>query len=74
MPNEVDRIGVTLARLVHHYQDADALFQAVREEHPDVGKKQIVLAALSVMIDQSQTDEIASRKLHKMAMEKRGHN
>lgn len=74
MPNELDRIGATLLRLVHHYRDAEELFEAVRKEHPGAGKKHIVLAALSVMIDQSQTDEIASKKLHKMAMDRRGHN
>lgn len=72
MPKEADYIGATLLRLVHYYGDADQLFEAVRKQHPGAGKKDIVLAALSVMIDQSQTDEIASRRLHKMAMERRG--
>lgn len=73
MPNGPGLIGATLLRLVHHYGDAEELFAAVRKEHPGAGKKDIVLAALSVMIDQSQTDEVASKRLHQMAMERRGH-
>ncbi|WNJ93502.1 hypothetical protein [Bosea sp. 685] len=65
------QIGVTLLRLVHSYDNAGDLFKAIRKAHPDAKKKDIVLAALGVMIDQSQTDEIATRKLHAMAMENR---
>ena len=72
MPKEADRIGATILRLVHYYGDPAELFEAVRRQHPDAGKKDVVLAALSVMIDQSQTDAVATRRLHKMAMDRRG--
>lgn len=66
------QIGITLLRLVHHHGDADDLFKAVRKAHPDAKKKDIVLAAFGLMIDQSQTDDVATRKLHAMAIQNRG--
>lgn len=68
-----ETIGETLFRLVHHYGDAETLFETLRKDHPEAGRKDIVLAALSTMIDQSQTDEIAAKRLHKTAMDRRGH-
>ncbi len=73
MSGKSESIGETLRRLVHHYSEPQGLFEAVRAAHPEAGKRDIVLAALSVMIDQSQTYLVASRLLHQMAMERRGH-
>ena len=69
-----ESISETLLRLVNHYWEPEVLFEALRKAHPEAGKKDIVLAALAVMIDQSQTDEAVSRLLHKMAMDRRGHS
>ena len=66
------QIGVTLIRLVNSHGDADDLFKAVRKAHPDAKKKDIVLAALGVMLDQADNNDAATRKLHAMAMENRG--
>ncbi|AMJ59782.1 hypothetical protein [Bosea sp. PAMC 26642] len=66
------QIGITLLRLVHSYADAEELFKAARHAHPNAKKKDIVLAALGVMIDQSETDQAATKKLHALAIEQRG--
>ncbi len=72
MNDTPDEISASLVRLVHSYSDADELFNAVRKAHPTARKKDVVIAALSVMIEQAQTDEIATRRLHTMALRKRG--
>ncbi|MGO4741562.1 hypothetical protein AB4099_33985 [Bosea sp. 2KB_26] len=72
MTNGPYAIGLTLRRLVHSYGDAAELLKAVRKAHPEATKKDIILAALGVMIDQSETDEVAAKKLHALAMENRG--
>jgi hypothetical protein len=65
------QIGITLHRLVHSYGDANELLAAVRSTHPHAKKKDIVLAALGILIDQSETDAVATRKLRAMARERR---
>jgi hypothetical protein len=72
MPSKRKSLNATLLRLTHHYSDAKDLFNAVRVEHPEASKKDIVLAALAVMIDQCETDRPAARKLHRLALQRRG--
>jgi hypothetical protein len=62
----------TLLELAQRYDRADDLFKAVRAAHPEASRKQIVLAALSAMIDTCDTDMVATSKLHKFAIENRG--
>lgn len=64
-------LGSTLLRLSHHYHDEAELFAAVRKAHPTASKKDIVLAALSVMIDHCESDAFASKKLHRLAIAER---
>ena len=56
---------------MHHYDNASDLFKAVRTAHPEAKNKDIILAAFRSMFDQSQTDEVATKKLHAMALENR---
>ena len=41
----------TVRRLIYYYAEPDQLLEAVRQEHPDRSKKEILLACLSVLID-----------------------
>ncbi|MDR6871799.1 hypothetical protein J2Y55_002812 [Bosea sp. BE125] len=72
MSSKSKSLNATLLRLTHHYSDAKDLFNAVRTEHPDASKKDIVLAALAMMIDQCETDTRSARKLHQPALHRRG--
>lgn len=72
MKSEHEPVAKTLLRLAHHYDNASQLFKAVRKRHPDARKKDIVLAALSTMIEQAESNAYAARNLHKMAIEARG--
>lgn len=71
MPNSPYEIGRTLTRLVHNAGSPDELFNAVRKAHPGAKKKDIILAALSVMIDQCEAHGLAAGKLHALVMDNR---
>lgn len=66
------RLQDTILRLAHHYPDADDLFLAVRKEHSEASKKDIVLAALSIMIEAAGNNDGIARRLHRLAMDHRG--
>ncbi len=64
-------LSASLVRLAHRYDDAGMLLDAVRRDHPDASKKEVVLAALAIMIDLAQTDALVARKLHGFALDTR---
>ena len=72
MSNSPYEIGRTLTRLVHSAGTPDELFDAVRKAHPEAKKKDIILAAFGVMIDQCEKHGLAADKLHALAMNNRG--
>ncbi|PRD43743.1 hypothetical protein C5748_10925 [Phyllobacterium phragmitis] len=72
MSDQTKEIESTLLRLAHHYEKANDLFKAVRKAHPEASRKQIVLAALSAMIDRCETNDTVTKKLHTLAVRERG--
>lgn len=66
------RLQGTILRSVHHYPDPDDLFQAVRKEHSDASNKDIILAALTIMIEAAGSNDGIARCLHRLAMDHRG--
>ncbi len=72
MPSkQSDDLSRDVARLVPYYVDPKDLLDAVRKEHPDVSKKQIILAAFSAMIELAETDPMAAKRLHHLAISNR---
>ena len=61
MPDSPFQIGLTLQRLVHSAGSSDELYRAVRVAHPDAKKKDIILGALGVMIDQCEAHGLAAK-------------
>lgn len=61
------QIRLTLQRLVHSAGSSDELYQSVRAVHPNAKKKDIILGALGVMIDQCEAQGLAAEKLHAFA-------
>ena len=71
MPNSPYEIARTLSRLVHNAGTPEELLRAVRKAHPEAKKKEIVLAAFGVMIEQCEAHGMAAGKLHALAMDNR---
>jgi hypothetical protein len=66
------QIGVTLLRWYTTTETRATCSRRSARKHPDAKKKDTVLAALGVMIEQSQTGAVATRKLYAIAMNQRG--
>lgn len=64
-------IRASLLRLAHHYVDANDLLKSIRKDHPDASKKDIILAALEIMIEAASSDQGFARDLHRLAMDNR---
>lgn len=62
----------SVARLSFYYTNARELLAAVRKEQPKASKKDIVLAALSTMINLAECEPAAAKCLHTLAMDNRG--
>lgn len=66
------KLDGTILKLAHSYRDSEELLKAVRKEHPESSKRDIILAAFNVMIQAAGSGDGIARKLHRMAMDHRG--
>lgn len=68
---KIEDIAATVTALAAPGMKPKDLIAAVREKHPDAGKKAIVRAAFYAAIEQAETDPPASVMLHGAAMDAR---
>jgi dTDP-4-dehydrorhamnose reductase len=69
--SKIQDIAATVTALASPGMKPKDLIAAVREKHPDVGKKAIVRAAFYAAIEQAETDPPAAVMLHGAAMDAR---
>lgn len=70
---EIEAIAETVMRLATPKIGPDKLISAVRKEHPDASKKDVVRAAFFAIIAHADGDPDQMRQLHDFALRERCH-
>jgi hypothetical protein len=70
--SDLEKISRTIQRLATTEMKPKKLFKAVREEHPDASRKEIVRAAFLAVIDNSDANPEKSVQLQNFALSERG--
>jgi hypothetical protein len=61
-----------MRKQVHYYNEPKELLKAMRKEHPNVSKKDIIIAAFAVMIEVSEKDPATAKLCQDFALNNRG--
>jgi hypothetical protein len=71
MASTLEEISQTVLRLATPDMKPKKLFKAVREEHPEASRKEIVRAAFLAVITHSDANPEAAARLHDFALRER---